>query len=91
MSQDTNTKQANRRTLKGTVLSTKAAKTAVVEVSRYEKHPLLGKFFTIRKKYKVHDPEEEAVVGAKVTIVETRPISKGKHFVLKTTASETKA
>ncbi len=67
-------------TLRGTVVSTKMAKTAVVSVTRYVKHPKYQKYVTISKKYKVHDPESVCVVGKTVMIVETRPISKDKHF-----------
>ena len=76
------TQKKDKRTLQGTVLSKSSSKTAVVEVSRFVKHPRVGKYMTIRKKYKVHDPADSAVVGAKVEIIESKPISKDKHFVL---------
>ncbi len=57
-------------------------KTRTVLVKRYVKHPLYGKYVTISKKYKVHDPENRAKVGQTVLISETRPISKDKHFVI---------
>ena len=56
--------------------------TIVVAVSGYEKHPKYGKFIKKRKKFKVHDEGNKAEVGDKVTIVETRPMSKEKHFKL---------
>lgn len=66
--------------LKGVVVSDKMDKTVVVSVSRFIKHPLYGKFYKVNKKYKAHDEENKYKVGDKVEIVETRPISKDKHF-----------
>jgi len=72
----------NRKVLKGTVVSDKMEKTAVVEVKRFVKHPKYGKYFNRSKKYKVHDPEKRAKMGAEVEIRECRPVSKDKHFEL---------
>ena len=66
--------------LKGVVVSDKMQKTIVVSVSRFVKHPLYGKFYKVSKKYKAHDEENKYKVGDNVEIVETKPISKGKHF-----------
>ena len=66
--------------LKGVVVSDKMDKTVIVSVSRFVKHPLYGKFYKVSKKYKAHDEENKYKVGDKVEIVETRPISKDKHF-----------
>jgi small subunit ribosomal protein S17 len=68
--------------LSGTVVSTKMKDTAVVLVQGYEKHPKYGKFVKRRKKFKAHDVGNTAVLGSKVDIVATRPISKDKHFKL---------
>ncbi len=59
-------------------------KTIVVKVTRLVKHPKYQKYMTTSKKYKVHDEDGVAKVGDKVDIVETRPISKDKHFTLVT-------
>ena len=67
--------------LTGIVVSNKMQKTVVVEVTRFVKHPLYGKYLKKAKKYKAHD-ESGRQVGDKVTIEETRPISKDKHFVV---------
>lgn len=56
--------------------------TIVVAVSGYEKHPKYKKFVKTRKKYKVHDAGNTAKMGESVTIVESKPISKHKHFTL---------
>lgn len=68
--------------LKGVVVSDKMDKTVVVAVSRFIKHPLYGKFYKVSKKYKAHDEENKYKVGDNVKIVETRPISKDKHFAV---------
>ena len=66
--------------LKGVVVGDKMNKTITVSVSRFVKHPLYGKFYKVSKKYKAHDEENKYKVGDKVEIVESRPISKDKHF-----------
>lgn len=68
--------------LTGKVVSDKMKDTVVVLVERYEKHPRYGKYIRRSKKFKAHDEGNTAKVGEKVTIVETRPISKDKHFKL---------
>lgn len=71
------------RQLNGVVVSTKMDKTAVVAVSRMKKHPLYLKQYKVTKKYLAHDPENSAVEGQKVTITETRPLSKRKRWLIK--------
>lgn len=66
--------------LKGVVVSDKMDKTVVVNVSRFVKHPLYGKFYKVSKKYKAHDENNKYKTGDKVEIIETRPISKDKRF-----------
>lgn len=68
--------------LDGVVVSDKMQDTVVVSVSRYFKHPKYQKFMTVDKKYKVHDPGNTCKIGDKVTIRETKPISKTKRFVI---------
>ena len=72
----------NRKTRTGVVVSNKMEKTAVVVVERTTRHPLYGKIVRVTKKYKVHDPENGCSIGDKVTIMETRPISKDKRWRL---------
>src|SRR5438093_767551 len=62
----------------GVVVSVKMDKTAVVAVERRRPHPLYHKIVRSTKRYKAHDPNNEAVLGDVVRIVETRPISKEK-------------
>jgi len=64
----------------GTVVSNKMKDTIVVSVERYEKHPKYEKFIKRRKKFKAHDAGNTKSVGDKVEIVESKPISKDKHF-----------
>ena len=72
-------------TLNGVVVSDKMKDTCVVLVERYVKHPKYQKYINLRKKFKAHDVGNVCKIGDKVTIRETRPISKDKHFeVVKT-------
>lgn len=73
---------AKGKTLTGIVVSTKMDKTAVVSIDRFVKHPKYKKYYKISKNYKAHDADNSAVVGAKVVIRETRPISKDKNFII---------
>lgn len=66
----------------GQVISTKMDKTLVVLVERKTRHPLYKKVLTRHKKYKAHCEEKGIKVGDIVKIMETRPISKDKHFIL---------
>ena len=66
--------------LKGVVVGDKMDKTVVVLVSRYVKHPKYKKYIRRDKKFKAHDEENKYHVGDPVTIEETRPLSKDKHF-----------
>ena len=70
------------KTIIGTVSSSKVDKTIVVTVRTRKTHPLYRKQYTVSKKFMAHDEKNEAQVGDKVSIVETRPISRHKHFKL---------
>jgi small subunit ribosomal protein S17 len=70
------------RKLVGTVTSDVQDKTIVVAVARRVTHPVYGKQYTVTKKFATHDEKNEAKLGDKVEIVETRPISKNKSFRL---------
>ncbi|OGG60946.1 30S ribosomal protein S17 [Candidatus Kaiserbacteria bacterium RIFCSPHIGHO2_02_FULL_49_16] len=56
--------------------------TVTVQVDRYVKHPKYKKYMKRSKKFLVHNPGNTAVIGEKVIIRETRPISKNKHFII---------
>ena len=68
--------------LVGKVVSASADKTITVLVETYRKDSLYGKRVKYSKKYAAHDEKNEASVGDTVRIVETRPLSKTKHFRL---------
>ncbi|RMF30778.1 MAG: 30S ribosomal protein S17 [Chloroflexi bacterium] len=71
-----------RKRMVGRVVSDKMDKTVVVQVERMKRHPLYGKVVRIRKKYKAHDEENACREGDLVRIVESRPISKEKRWVV---------
>ncbi|MFZ1301376.1 MAG: 30S ribosomal protein S17 [Candidatus Microsaccharimonas sp.] len=70
------------KSLTGIVTSDKADKTITITVTSRETHPIYGKQYTVSRKYTAHDEKNEANKGDRVTIVETRPISKSKFFNL---------
>ena len=70
------------RTASGTVVSNKMNKTITVLVERRIKHPLYGKYIKRSKKIHAHDADNQCQEGDKVTIEETRPISKSKAWKL---------
>ena len=72
----------------GKVVSDKQDKTIVVLVETYKKDPLYGKRVKYSKKYAAHDESNKAKVGDVVRIVETKPLSKTKHFYLKEIVKE---
>ena len=69
-----------QKNLNGRVVSAKMNKTAVVQVVRRFPHPLYKKIISRFKKYKVDIGNFSVSVGDEVVIVETKPISKNKHF-----------
>jgi len=72
----------NKRILEGVVTSDKADKTAVVEVERRFLHPRYRKTIRSHKKYMAHDENNEAKIGDRVRIVESKPISRRKRWLL---------
>ena len=70
------------KTIIGTVSSNKTDKTIVVTVQTRKTHPLYRKQYTESKNFMAHDEKNEAEVGDKVSIIETRPISARKRFKL---------
>lgn len=71
-----------RKTRVGVVISDKMDKTIVVEHIARVPHPHFNKIVKRSKKYYVHDEDNQAVIGDKVRIVETRPLSKKKCWKL---------
>lgn len=72
----------SKKRKEGKVVSNKMQKTVVVAVSTYKKHPKYQKFQKIVKTFKAHDATGALQIGDKVTIEETRPISKDTHFIV---------
>lgn len=72
----------NRKTREGLVVSNKMDKTAVVAVVERVRHPKYGKFMMRTKKLYAHDETNDANIGDKVRVMETRPLSKNKRWRL---------
>ena len=70
------------RIFQGVVTADKSDKTITVLVRNRVSHQVYGSPSSRRKKYKVHDESNQAKIGDKVKIVESRPYSKDKHFRL---------
>lgn len=75
-----NNERGTRKVKQGEVVSNKMANTVVVKVSRTVRHSRYGKVIQRAKKFYAHHELEKIEVGDKVTIVETRPISKLKRW-----------
>ena len=71
-----------RKTRTGVVVSDKMDKTIVVAIKTKVRHPLYGKMVNRTRKFKVHDENNECGIGDTVKIMETRPLSKDKHWRL---------
>ena len=80
--QNTQNTTVNRRVLRGVVVAANMQNTVTVAVDRYVKHPKYKKYQRRTKKYLVHDASGVTPVGTKVSIQETAPISKRKHFTI---------
>jgi small subunit ribosomal protein S17 len=83
---DTTSPKAEERSLRktrvGEVISDKMDKTIVVKTVTRVPHPLFGKIVKQVKKFHVHDEKNEAKVGDRVSIMETRPLSRLKRWRL---------
>ena len=75
-------KRNRRKTRTGVVVSNKMDKTIVVKIEELEQHKLYKKSVKRTVKFKAHDENNEANVGDKVSVMETRPLSKDKHWRL---------
>ena len=64
----------------GVVVSNKMDKTVVVAIKDNVKHPLYKKIMKRTVKFKAHDEENACGIGDKVQVMETRPLSKDKHW-----------
>lgn len=78
----------SRRRLTGTVVSNKMDKTVVVQVNRTLRHPLFGKVVKEHKRFMAHDEGNRCEIGDEVVIVESRPLSKKKRWVVQSILRE---
>ena len=74
--------QGQKRTLEGRVVSDKMDKTVIVRVDRLHRHRRYQKVVRAVKKYKAHDEENTCRKGDLVRIVESRPLSREKRWVV---------
>ena len=74
--------KGRRKSMVGRVVSDKMDKTVVVVVERLRRHPLYKKVIRIRKKFKAHDADNACQIGDVVRIVESRPLSREKRWVV---------
>jgi small subunit ribosomal protein S17 len=70
------------RVLQGKVVSTRMEKTIVVAIERRKTHPIYKKSYLVTTRFQAHDAKGEAGLGDIVEIIETKPISRHKHFML---------
>ena len=77
----TATSERSRRKVRvGKVVSDRMDKTVVVSIERLVKHPTFGRYVRRRKKFKVHDENNECRIGDMIRFMETRPMSKDKRW-----------
>lgn len=74
--------KGRRKRLMGRVVSDKMDKTVVVQVESTRRHARYGKVVRKSRKYKAHDAENACRVGDVVRIVESRPLSREKHWMV---------
>ncbi len=72
----------SKKILAGVVVSDKPDKTITVLVERKYQHPILKKVIKVKKKYHAHDENNKYKNGDKVLIVESKPFSKNKKFLV---------
>ncbi len=77
--------RGNKRTLVGMVVSDKMDKTVVVRVERLVKDPTYQKYVRRYSRFMAHDEKNDCGVGDRVQIIEHRPISKRKRWMVQTT------
>jgi small subunit ribosomal protein S17 len=74
---------SNRNTKVGVVVSDKMDKTVVVQVERRIFHKTYKKVVKRTARFKAHDESNQCNIGDKVVIIETRPLSRDKHWAVK--------
>jgi small subunit ribosomal protein S17 len=76
------TERVQRKSRTGVVVSDRMDKTVVVEIAGQRRHPLYGKTVRWTSKLQAHDEANEAKIGDRVRVVETRPLSRTKRWRL---------
>ncbi len=76
------TNTAQKKRFEGVVVSTRMKDTIVVEINRFTKVQKYEKYTKKTKRFKAHDQGNTKKLGETVTIEETRPISRDKHFIV---------
>jgi small subunit ribosomal protein S17 len=74
--------QTNPRTVSGVVVSDRMQKGITIKVERRVKHPVYGKYVRKSSKIHAHDEENTCKIGDIVTVIECRPLSKTKTWML---------
>jgi len=77
-------RRRRRQEKHGVVIRDKMNKTVVVEVERLVMHPIYEKYLRRRSRFMAHDEGNECKVGDRVSIQETRPLSRHKRWIVKT-------
>jgi small subunit ribosomal protein S17 len=80
MSEQSTVERGRRKVREGLVVSDKMNKTVVVAVERQVVHPIYHKVLRRMTKFKAHDEQNACGIGDRVRMIETRPISKDKHW-----------
>jgi small subunit ribosomal protein S17 len=71
-----------RKVLVGRVTSDKMEKSVIVETTRVSRHPIYGKVIRSHRKFMAHDESNQCAIGDMVRIVEARPMSRRKRWVV---------
>ncbi|MBF0478713.1 MAG: 30S ribosomal protein S17 [Candidatus Omnitrophica bacterium] len=80
---ETQARENRRKVFQGIVVSDKMNKTRVVQVAFSQKHDQYNKVMKKHSKFKAHDEKNETKTGDQVKIMETRPLSKDKRWIIK--------
>ena len=80
-----------RKRREGVVVSNKMDKTVVVVVERLVRHARYHKFLRQRERYKAHDEKNQCLVGDRVRLIETRPLSRDKRWAVQAILSRSEA
>jgi small subunit ribosomal protein S17 len=79
LTEETKVERKQKKVRVGTVISDKMEKTAVVQIERLVKHPIYKRYVRRRKRFKVHDEENQCRAGDVISFMATRPLSKDKR------------